>query len=63
MQFQQLGHEEIQEKLGSQEFPEILSNTPSIYATKQGGGFGDARINIRGFDTQNSAVMINGSSS
>ncbi|MDP2687862.1 MAG: TonB-dependent receptor [Aequorivita sp.] len=51
---------EIQEKLGSQEFPEILSNTPSIYATKQGGGYGDARINIRGFDTQNSAVLING---
>lgn len=51
---------EIQEKLGSQEFPEILNNTPSIYATKQGGGFGDARINIRGFDTNNSAVMING---
>ncbi len=52
--------EEIQEKLGSQEFPEILANTPSIYVTKQGGGFGDARINIRGFDTQNSAVLING---
>ncbi len=52
--------EEIQEKLGSQEFPEILNNTPSIYTTKQGGGYGDARINIRGFDTQNSAVLING---
>ena len=51
---------EIQEKLGSQEFPEILNNTPSIYATKQGGGFGDARLNIRGCDTNNSAVMING---
>ncbi|QLE01373.1 TonB-dependent receptor [Galbibacter sp. BG1] len=51
---------EIQEKLGSQEFPEVLNTTPSIYATKTGGGFGDARINIRGFDTQNSAVMING---
>lgn len=51
---------EIQEKLGNQEFPEILSTTPSIYATKQGGGFGDSRITIRGFDTQNSAVMING---
>ncbi|WP_316928136.1 TonB-dependent receptor [Gillisia marina] len=52
--------EVIQEKLGNQEFPEILSTTPSIYATKQGGGFGDSRITIRGFDTQNSAVMING---
>ena len=51
---------EIQDKLGNQEFPEILNTTPSIYATKQGGGFGDSRITIRGFDTQNSAVMING---
>lgn len=52
--------EAIQEKLGSQEFPEILNTTPSIYATKQGGGFGDSRVTIRGFDTRNSAVMING---
>ncbi|MBT2160063.1 TonB-dependent receptor [Zobellia barbeyronii] len=51
---------EIQEKLGSQEFPEILKSTPSIYVTKQGGGFGDARISIRGFNTNNSAVMVNG---
>lgn len=51
---------EIQEKLGSQELPEILKTTPSIYATKTGGGFGDGRINIRGFDSQNSAIMING---
>lgn len=51
---------EIQEKLGSQEFPEILANTPSVYATKAGGGFGDSRINIRGFDQRNIAVMING---
>ncbi|WP_374174277.1 TonB-dependent receptor [Flavobacterium tructae] len=51
---------EIQEKLGTQEFPEILRNTPSVYATKAGGGFGDARINIRGFNQNNIAVMING---
>ena len=51
---------EIQEKLGSQEFPEILANTPSVYATKSGGGFGDSRINIRGFDQRNIAVLING---
>lgn len=51
---------EIQEKLGSQEFPEILNNTPSVYATKSGGGFGDARINIRGFSQENLAVLING---
>ncbi|WP_072986982.1 TonB-dependent receptor [Pseudozobellia thermophila] len=51
---------EIAEKLGSQEFPEILKSTPSIYVTKQGGGFGDSRINVRGFDQRNTAVMING---
>ncbi len=51
---------EIQAKLGNQEFPEILVNTPSVYATKSGGGFGDSRVNIRGFDQRNIAVMING---
>ncbi|MCV9927754.1 TonB-dependent receptor [Flavobacterium sp. LS1R49] len=51
---------EIQAKLGTQEFPEILRNTPSVYATKGGGGYGDSRINIRGFDQKNIAVMING---
>ncbi len=51
---------EIQEKLGSQEFPEILKSTPSVYATKSGGGFGDARITIRGFQQENIAVLING---
>ncbi|WP_299155982.1 carboxypeptidase-like regulatory domain-containing protein [uncultured Tenacibaculum sp.] len=51
---------EIQEKLGSQEFPEILNNTPSVYATKSGGGYGDSRINIRGFSQENIAVLING---
>ncbi len=50
----------ISEKLGTQEFPEILKSTPSVYATKQGGGFGDSRINIRGFESANVAVLING---
>ena len=51
---------EIQDRLGSQEFPELLNNTPSVYATKSGGGFGDARITIRGFAQENIAVLING---
>ncbi|WP_396591379.1 TonB-dependent receptor [Allomuricauda sp. R78024] len=51
---------EIQEKLGSQELPEVLRSTPSIYTTKTGGGYGDGRINVRGFDSQNTAIMING---
>ena len=51
---------DIQQNLGTQELPEILNYTPSVYATKQGGGFGDSRINIRGFDQRTTAVMING---
>lgn len=51
---------QIENKLGSQEFPEILKSTPGVYATKQGGGFGDSRINLRGFEAANVAVMING---
>jgi iron complex outermembrane recepter protein len=51
---------QIEALVGNQEFPEILKNTPSVYVTKTGGGFGDARINIRGYDQNNVAVMING---
>jgi outer membrane receptor for ferrienterochelin and colicin len=50
----------IEAKVGNQEFPEMLRSTPSVYVTKQGGGFGDSRINVRGFDQRNTAVMING---
>lgn len=51
---------QIIEKLGNQEFPEILNTTPSVYATKGGGGFGDGKTVIRGFSQENIAVMING---
>jgi len=50
----------IEEKLGTQEFPEILKSTPGVYATKQSGGYGDSRINLRGFESANIAVMVNG---
>ena len=51
---------QIQERLGNQEFPEILNTTPSVYATKAGGGFGDSKMKIRGFEQENIAVMVNG---
>ena len=52
--------EEMEFRLGSQDIPMALSTTPSVYATQQGGGAGDARINVRGFNQRNVAVMING---
>lgn len=51
---------EIVDRLGSRDIPLILNTTPSIYATAQGGGAGDARINVRGFSQRNVAIMING---
>ncbi len=52
--------EVITEKLGSQEYPELLKTTPSIYTSKEGGGFGDATVYVRGFDSNNVGVLING---
>ena len=51
---------EMEVRLGSQDIPMALNTTPSVYATQQGGGAGDARINVRGFNQRNVAVMING---
>ena len=47
-------------KVGNLEFPEIMNNTPGVYATKQGGGYGDSRISLRGFSQSNTAFLING---
>ena len=52
--------EAIEVKLGNQEFPEILKATPGVYVTRTGGAFGDSRINLRGFDSSNIGVLING---
>lgn len=52
--------EAIQLKLGNQEFPEILKSTPGVFVTRNGGGFGDGEITMRGFNSENVAVLING---
>ncbi|MDE6340847.1 MAG: carboxypeptidase-like regulatory domain-containing protein, partial [Muribaculaceae bacterium] len=50
----------IEAKLGGQEFPEVLKTTPGVWATKDGGGYGDAKINMRGFKAPNVAMLVNG---
>jgi len=52
--------QEVQLKTGNLEFPEIMNKTPGVYATKQGGGYGDSRISLRGFDQRNTSFLING---
>jgi hypothetical protein len=50
----------IQEESASRDLPMVLNSTPGVYATEQGGGMGDSRVNIRGFDQRNVAVMVDG---
>jgi len=50
----------IKQELGGQDLPMLLNSTPGVYATNQGGGAGDARVTIRGFDQRNISVQIDG---
>jgi len=50
----------IEQKIGNQDYPEILKMTPGIYATKEGGGSGDDRLTIRGFQQENVSLLLNG---
>lgn len=51
---------QIQEELGANDLPSLLNTTPGAYSSQQGGGFGDSRVNIRGFDQKNVAVLVDG---
>jgi iron complex outermembrane receptor protein len=58
--FSNISSKQIQEELGTRDLPMILNSTPGVYATESGGGSGDARVNVRGFDQRNVAVMVDG---
>ncbi|MCB9247133.1 MAG: TonB-dependent receptor [Ignavibacteriales bacterium] len=58
--FSVLTSKDINLRLGSKEAIHILETTPSSYISQQGGGIGEQRLSIRGFDQTNIAVMING---
>lgn len=50
----------IESQLGDRPFPEIMNEVPGVYASRTGGGSGDASVNIRGFKQENVALMLNG---
>jgi iron complex outermembrane receptor protein len=50
----------IEEKGAGAEFPELLKNAPGVMTSRTGGGYGDSRISIRGFSSNNVALLING---
>ena len=58
--FTDIDKKQIQFNLGSRDMPLVWNTTPSIFATNNGGGAGDARVNVRGFTQRNVAIMING---
>ncbi|WP_373806384.1 TonB-dependent receptor [Bacteroides heparinolyticus] len=50
----------IEERIGTADFPQILKSSPGVYVSRGGGGFGDSKVNIRGFKSENVAVLVNG---
>ena len=50
----------VQRELGPRDLPLVLNRIPSVYSTAQGGGAGDARVNVRGFNQRNVSILING---
>ena len=57
--YSKISASEIDDRIGNLELPELLNTTPSIYATRSGGGYGDANIRIRGFGQVNSSILVN----
>ncbi len=58
--FTNFDKKDMELNLGSQDIPMVMNTAPSVFATNQGGGAGDARFNVRGFNQRNIGVMING---
>ncbi len=55
-----ISQEKIQEELGGRDITMVMNSTPGVYATEQGGGTGDSRVTLRGFDQTNIAVLVDG---
>ena len=58
--FSAVNEVKLRETLSNRDLPMVLNETPGVYATQGGGGTGDSRISVRGFDQRNVAVLING---
>jgi iron complex outermembrane recepter protein len=58
--FSNVSEQKIKEEGSGRDVTMLLNSTPGAYATEQGGGAGDSRVNLRGFDQRNIAVMVDG---
>lgn len=50
----------IETKLGDRPLPLVMQTTPGVYSIRDGGGSGDARLSIRGFQQENVSLLLNG---
>ena len=55
-----LGAIAIEERVGTADLPKVLETTPGVYIMREGGGYGDTKVNMRGFKSENVAVLVNG---
>lgn len=55
-----IGELKIREEGAGRDMTMLLNSTPGAYATEQGGGAGDSRVNVRGADQRNVGVMVDG---
>lgn len=58
--FSNIGELKLKEESSVRDMTMMINATPGAYATEQGGGSGDSRVNLRGFDQRNIAVMVDG---
>jgi iron complex outermembrane recepter protein len=58
--FSNISEQKIKEEGGTRDITMLLNSTPGAYATEQGGGAGDSRVNIRGVDQRSVGVMVDG---
>lgn len=58
--FTRISAEKISLTLGDRPLPEVMNFSPGVYASRDGGGSGDATLSIRGFQQENLAVLLNG---
>lgn len=58
--FSDITGEQIVREVGGNDMTMLVNSTPGAYATQRGGGAGDSRVNIRGFDQRYIGVLVDG---
>ncbi|MBK6836417.1 MAG: carboxypeptidase-like regulatory domain-containing protein [Bacteroidetes bacterium] len=58
--FSNISQTKINEELAGKDISMMVNSTPGAYATEQGGGSGDSRVTLRGFDQRNIGVLVDG---